>query len=397
MYIKIKFFQKNNNYILDMFKSIKKYCATTTILTPSIYSMEKTKNNENCNKITNVQSNNNLFKKIKSNLRVRDIFDILGLNKKLNIIRYNNDLQTRLNCDISNYRPSVKAQIYLCNMGEKNTIFNLYEGCFTRFKVSQLYNNKEIPLTVHSEKLYEKLSSYYVNLKNTSFYSKHNIDLILNIKIYDLTSLKDLFYGCNRIIKIVFLDFYSPYNKNCAHMFERCFRLENICNFNILDTKNVTDMSYMFSSCKSLLDIDLSNFKTGNVTNMSYMFYECLNIKNLNLINFDTRNVTNMKCIFGKCGFEKFNTGNQNLNNFNTQNVKTMRHMFFDCTNLKEINMRNFTISKNCSIALIFSNCKRLIQLTLPKYLKNRFEEPGFAIFNGIKNYESKIKINYVD
>ena len=98
-----------------MFKSIKKYCATTTILTPSIYSMEKTKNNENCNKITNVQSNNNLFKKIKSNLRVRDIFDILGLNKKLNIIRYNNDLQTRLNCDISNYRPSVKAQIYLRN------------------------------------------------------------------------------------------------------------------------------------------------------------------------------------------------------------------------------------------------------------------------------------------
>ena len=32
-------------------------------------------------------------------------------------------------------------------------------------------------------------------------------------------------------------------------------------------------MSYMFSRCNSLTNIDLSNFNTQNVTNMSYMFY----------------------------------------------------------------------------------------------------------------------------
>ena len=34
-------------------------------------------------------------------------------------------------------------------------------------------------------------------------------------------------------------------------------------------------MSYMFSFCSSLKELNLSNFNTNNVTNMRYMFYEC--------------------------------------------------------------------------------------------------------------------------
>ena len=43
----------------------------------------------------------------------------------------------------------------------------------------------------------------------------------------------------------------------------------------------------MFSGCKNLKDINLSNFNTKNVTNMSYMFSECWEIPNINLSNFD--------------------------------------------------------------------------------------------------------------
>ena len=53
----------------------------------------------------------------------------------------------------------------------------------------------------------------------------------------------------------------------------------------------------MFSYCKNLTDIDLSNFNTQNVTNMSHMFIGCASLKNINLSNFNTQNVTNMSCM----------------------------------------------------------------------------------------------------
>ena len=34
-------------------------------------------------------------------------------------------------------------------------------------------------------------------------------------------------------------------------------------------------MSYMFSECSALIELDLSNFNTKNVTNLIGMFYNC--------------------------------------------------------------------------------------------------------------------------
>ena len=65
-----------------------------------------------------------------------------------------------------------------------------------------------------------------------------------------------------------------------------------------LDTSNVTDMSYMFSNCYSLVSLDVSNFDTSKVTDMSYMFYNCSNLQILDVSNFDTSNVTNIRSMF---------------------------------------------------------------------------------------------------
>ena len=62
-----------------------------------------------------------------------------------------------------------------------------------------------------------------------------------------------------------------------------------ICEFNKekLDLSNfnnetINDMSYLFSRCKSLININLSNFNTQNVKDIRYMFTRCnsLIIKN---------------------------------------------------------------------------------------------------------------------
>ena len=53
-------------------------------------------------------------------------------------------------------------------------------------------------------------------------------------------------------------------------------------------------MSSMFSHCKSLSSLDLSNFNTQNVTDMVYMLYNCKSLSSLDLSNFNTQNVIDM-------------------------------------------------------------------------------------------------------
>lgn len=54
-----------------------------------------------------------------------------------------------------------------------------------------------------------------------------------------------------------------------------------------LDTSQVTNMSYMFDGCSSLVSVP--DLNTGQVTNTSYMFYNCSSLKdgNVRLIRSD--------------------------------------------------------------------------------------------------------------
>ena len=125
---------------------------------------------------------------------------------------------------------------------------------------------------------------------------------------------------------------FSEYLANVSFLFSGCKSLTTIdlSNFN---TQNVTDMSYMFSYCNSLTTIDLSNFNTQNVTNMSSMFYYCNSLTTIDLSNFITQNVTDMSYMFSGCN----SLTTIDLSNFNTQNVTDMSYMFYDCNSLLNI------------------------------------------------------------
>ena len=60
-------------------------------------------------------------------------------------------------------------------------------------------------------------------------------------------------------------------------------------------------MSYMFSRCSSLKELNLNNFNTNNVTDVYGMFRECSSLIELNLNNFIINNVTYMSGMFGGC------------------------------------------------------------------------------------------------
>lgn len=56
----------------------------------------------------------------------------------------------------------------------------------------------------------------------------------------------------------------------------------------------MTNMSDMFFRCKSLISLDLSNFKTEKLKNIDGMFSECESLKFLNVSNFESRNEISM-------------------------------------------------------------------------------------------------------
>ena len=109
-----------------------------------------------------------------------------------------------------------------------------------------------------------------------------------------------------------------------------------------LDTSNVTDMSDMFSNCRSLTSLDLSGFDTSNVTDMSYMFSNCWRLTSLDLSGFDTSNVTDMPGMFEECA----NLTSLDLSGFDTSNVENIEFMFWKCYLLTSLDLSGFDLSK---------------------------------------------------
>ena len=119
---------------------------------------------------------------------------------------------------------------------------------------------------------------------------------------------------------------------NTSCMFSACRMLRSL-DLSNFDTSKVTDMNDMFAGAEVLKSIDFSNFDTGNVTNMYAMFYKCNRIQSLDLSNFDTSKVTNMNSMFAYC----LSLLSLDLSNFDTSKVTNMNDMFVNCRNLQTL------------------------------------------------------------
>ena len=60
-------------------------------------------------------------------------------------------------------------------------------------------------------------------------------------------------------------------------------------------------MTCMFTGCRSLTSLNLSNWDTSQVTGMGGMFMGCMGLTSLDLSNWDTSQVTNMNVMFEDC------------------------------------------------------------------------------------------------
>ena len=138
---------------------------------------------------------------------------------------------------------------------------------------------------------------------------------------------------------------------------------------------------------------------TTNVTDMSRMFYECSSLKDLDIKKFNTTNVKDMGDMFSGCS----NLKELDLKNFNTKKVTNMGSMFSGCSSLTKLDLNNFDTTNVTDMGFMFSECSSLTKLELEgnfnisnvKFTLCMLENCKENIKNKILNKINNPKINY--
>lgn len=125
-----------------------------------------------------------------------------------------------------------------------------------------------------------------------------------NLDFANITSMKELFYHCDRLQSV---------------------------EFGNIDTSNVVDMTGMFSYCYALVSPGLNLFDTSKVTSITNMFRGCHTLSYLDLSSFDTSSVEYMNTVFDSCIALKTIVASEL---FETSQVIRSTSMFSDCTSL---------------------------------------------------------------
>ena len=178
-----------------------------------------------------------------------------------------------------------------------------------------------------------------------------------------VTDMSYMFYNCKVLTSVSLLD--TGEVTNMANMFRGCTSLTTILSLN---TSEVTSMTNMFSSCSSLTSIPLLD--TSNVTNISHMFSNCSLLTSIPLLN--TSNVTNMSSMFYYC------SSLTTIPLLNTSNVTSMASMFYNCTSLISIPL--LSTSKVTNMNNLFNGCSSLTSIPL---LNTSKVTSMSSVFNG--------------
>lgn len=151
--------------------------------------------------------------------------------------------------------------------------------------------------------------------------------VLYNTKMYEVEKIYLHYKEDSNLVPII------PINAtSCYDMFYGCKSLTQL-DLSNFTTSNVISMESMFDNCKALTQLDLSNFNTSSVTDMSSMFWGCESLTQLDLSSFDTSKVVYMDNMFSYCK----SLTQLDLSNFDTSEVYRMDDIFYDCQKLNII------------------------------------------------------------
>ena len=153
----------------------------------------------------------------------------------------------------------------------------------------------------------------------------------------------------------------NEYLTDMSYMFKDCSSLLFLPNISEVNTFHVTDMSYLFYGCTLIENIpDISKWNLSNVKNLSYMFFNCNSLLSLpDISTWDISNVKDLSHLFSNCAsLQKLPS---NISLWNTQKVEKLNHLFYYCVSFKELpDISKWDISNVNDISYLFACCSSL-------------------------------------
>ena len=311
------------------------------------YMTIKDYNNEN-----NAKNRNRSIRSSNNNTHNNSSYNNIDINKSTDVKLSDNDL---VNYENKDENMEKNTQIILNQMKEaNNTVNSSLNNQNHNDKIKESFTN-EIMIKYKdnpNEKDIMLIGKNFINnnRKNIELYFNGNkLDILLkynknNYKLKNIFEVK---------IKII-----NPLT-NMSYMFYDCSSIISISDLHKIDTSQVTDMSYAFGGCSSLESLqDISRWDTSNVTSMKFMFGECKSLTELDISKWNTKNVVDISYMF--CSCIKL-VQLPDISKWDISKIKDMSGLFSGCSNLRNIDsIYNWNLKKVTNASYMFSNCTSL-------------------------------------
>ena len=292
----------------------------------------------------------------------------------------------------------------------------MFTGCLSlisinKFDLNNVINMSQIFSCCKSINPYYIINNIFTselpNLKdisgmfsNLNSFLNESIGYISKCKTKNIINMSYLFSFIDNLEKIENLNLDTSNAIDISNLFNGCKKLTSISNIN-LDTSKIIDMSGLFEGCSSLKNIKgISNINTKNVKYINSMFEDCEKLSSLPKLNWDTFNIIDMNSLFKSC-IEL--TSIKALSNWNTENVQNMSKLFYNCKNLSSFNeLDKWNTSNVTDMSSMFENCKCLSNLSPFKNwntgnvrdMSSMFSKCKITSLSPLSNWNTKNVIN---
>jgi surface protein len=123
---------------------------------------------------------------------------------------------------------------------------------------------------------------------------------------------------------------------------------------------------------------------------MGGAFSDCSNITEINVSDWDVSKVTNFGAAFRRC----YKLTNIDVSKWDTSSGVIMSGIFTNCTGLIELDLSNWTVANSNTVSQMFYGCSNLATLKLFKAIP---ENSTTTLLFGKNNLLNEIQIDYLD
>ena len=176
--------------------------------------------------------------------------------------------------------------------------------------------------------------------------------------------ISDAFRNCPSLERIDMDAFRNCNITKLSTLFSSDTKLKNITNIGNMNISKADGISYVFSNCSTLTQLDLSNWDTRNVRYMIGTFSGCTNLTEINCSGWNTSKVYNMQAAFYNC--KSLQT--LPVRDWDSRSVMNMDNAFAYCESLTNLDVSKWDTSKVVGLTNVFYHCSSLTTLDVSKW-----------------------------